>query len=57
MGFGSDFDGAMVPQGIGDVAGLPRLIAALRAHGYCDGLIRKLAWENWLGLLQRTWKD
>ena len=57
VGFGSDFDGAMVPQGIGDVAGLPRLIAALRAHGYCDGLIRKLAWENWLGLLRRTWKD
>ena len=25
VGFGSDFDGATVPQGIGDVAGLPAL--------------------------------
>ncbi|NBE08387.1 dipeptidase [Paragemmobacter ruber] len=55
VGFGSDFDGATVPQGIGDVAGLPRLIAALRAHGYDAGLIRKMAWDNWLSVLRRTW--
>lgn len=55
VGFGSDFDGATVPQGITDVAGLPRLIAALRAHGYGDELIRKLAWGNWLSVLRLTW--
>jgi len=55
VGFGSDFDGAMVPDGIGDVAGLPRLIAALAAHGYDDALIAKLAWGNWMGVLRRTW--
>ena len=55
VGFGSDFDGASVPLGIGDVAGLPRLLAALSAHGYSDGLLRKLAWDNWLSVLRRTW--
>ncbi len=57
VGFGSDFDGATVPQGIGDVAGLPRLIAALRAHGYGEALIRKLAWDNWQSVLRRSWGE
>lgn len=55
VGFGSDFDGATVPEGITDVAGLPRLIGALRAHGYDAGLIGKLAWGNWMAVLRRTW--
>jgi membrane dipeptidase len=55
VGFGSDFDGAEVPQGIGDVTGLPALIAALEAHGYGSALIEKLAWGNWLSVLRRTW--
>ncbi|MDZ4096611.1 MAG: dipeptidase [Paracoccaceae bacterium] len=55
VGFGSDFDGAVVPQGIGDAAGLPNLLAAMRAHGYDDALLRKLAWDNWLAALRRTW--
>lgn len=55
VGFGSDFDGATVPADIEDVAGLPRLIAALRSHGYGEALLQKLAHENWLALLERTW--
>lgn len=55
VGFGSDFDGAVVPRGIGDVTGLPALQDALRAHGYGDALLRKLCHENWLVLLDRTW--
>lgn len=55
VGFGSDFDGATVPDGIVDVAGLPRLIEALGAHGYGEPLMRKLARDNWLGVLRRTW--
>lgn len=55
VGFGSDFDGTSVPAGIGDAAGLPNLIEALRAHGYSDALLRKLGHENWLALLERTW--
>lgn len=55
VGFGSDFDGATVPKGITDAAGLPRLIDALAAHGYDAALRRKLAQDNWLAVLDRTW--
>ncbi len=55
LGFGSDFDGAEVPEGIRDVTGLPRLIDALRAHGYGEPLLRKLCWQNWIAVLRRTW--
>jgi len=54
--FGKDFDGATMPQAIGDAAGLPHLMAALRAHGYDNGALRKLAHENWLRVLRVTWK-
>lgn len=55
LGFGSDFDGATVPQGIGDVTGLPALQQAMLDHGYGEALMRKISSENWLALLDRTW--
>lgn len=55
VGFGSDFDGAEIPEGIADVSGLPNLIAALRAHGFDAALIEKLAWGNWMKVLRRSW--
>ena len=55
VGFGSDFDGATIPVEIGDAAGLPRLIDVLRAHGYGEPLLHKIAHQNWLAVLERTW--
>lgn len=55
VGFGSDFDGATMPNAIADVAGLPRLIDALRAHGMDEESIQKLARRNWLRVLRITW--
>lgn len=55
VALGSDFDGAVVPAAIGSVAGLPTLFDHLRAAGYGEALLRKIAHENWLGLLERTW--
>lgn len=57
VGFGSDFDGATIPQEIGDVTGLPRLVAALRERGYDTAALRKLAHENWIRVLRETWRD
>ena len=54
VGLGSDFDGAVVPKDIGTVAGLPALIEAMRAHGYGDRLIRRIACDNWVDVLERT---
>ncbi|MDO5613834.1 MAG: membrane dipeptidase [Paracoccus sp. (in: a-proteobacteria)] len=55
VALGSDFDGALVPQDLASVDRLPGLIDAMRAHGYDNGLIRKIAAENWLSVLDRTW--
>lgn len=55
VGFGSDFDGAIVPEALGDAAGLPRLIEALRVYGFGEALIEKLAWKNWLKALGTVW--
>jgi len=55
VAFGSDFDGAIMPAGIGDAAGLPRLMEALAARGYSDADLRKLAHGNWLRVLRETW--
>jgi len=54
VGLGSDFDGAMIPNAIGSAAGLPVLFDALRKHGYGEELLERIAWRNWLSLLQRT---
>jgi membrane dipeptidase len=55
VGFGADWDGAIMPAGIGDVTGLPRLLAALREAGYDDESLAKLAHQNWVRVLKRTW--
>ena len=57
VAFGSDFDGATMPQELGDVTGLPRLIDAIRAHGFGESDLRKIAHENWLRVLGRTWNS
>jgi membrane dipeptidase len=56
VGLGTDFDGATVPQEIGDVTGLPKLIDALRVSGYDEVALRKIAYENWARVLGKSWK-
>jgi membrane dipeptidase len=56
VAFGSDFDGATIPNELRDAAGLPQLVEALRAAEFDDGTLRKLAHENWLRVLDQTWK-
>lgn len=56
VGFGSDFDGATMPQELGDVAGLPKLITQLQQRGYDEPALRKLAHQNWQRVLGKTWR-
>ncbi len=56
VGFGSDYDGATMPQEISDVSKLGNLVQALKDHGYDDASLRKLAHENWIRVLRKTWK-
>ena len=55
VGLGSDFDGATMPHDLRDAAGLPRLIDTLRHRDYDDATLRKIAYENWVDVLARTW--
>jgi membrane dipeptidase len=56
VALGSDFDGAKMPETLGDVTGLPRLIDALAEAGFDDESLRKIAHKNWQSVLERTWK-
>jgi membrane dipeptidase len=55
VGFGSDFDGAVVPAELKDAAGLPKLVDALRSRGYDDDSVNKLTHQNWIRVLRQTW--
>jgi len=55
VALGSDFDGTTIPQSLGDASGLPKLIDALRAHGFDDQALGMIAHENWIRVLERTW--
>jgi membrane dipeptidase len=57
VAFGSDFDGATIPAELGGVAGLPKLVQALRDAGYDAAALAKLTHENWLRVLAATWHE
>jgi membrane dipeptidase len=56
VGLGSDFDGTTIPLDLGDVAGLPKLLDALRAAGFSEGDLEAIAWENWRRVLGAWWR-
>jgi membrane dipeptidase len=57
VGFGSDFDGAMIPAELGNAAGLQMLVRAMRKRGFGEPLIEKVCFRNWLRVLRRTWRS
>jgi membrane dipeptidase len=57
VAFGSDFDGAVVPEELGGAAGLPMLVDSLRAAGHDDDAVAKITHGNWLRVLDATWSS
>lgn len=57
VALGSDFDGAPIPKELGDVAGLPKLVAALEQAGFDNAALAKVCRENWLRVLSATWNS
>ena len=55
VALGSDFDGAEIPSELGDVAGLPRLLDAIRAAGFGEDEMEQIAWGNWRRVLEAAW--
>lgn len=55
VALGSDFDGATIPAELGDVAGLPKLIDALRRAGFGEDELAAICWHNWRRVLNSWW--
>jgi membrane dipeptidase len=57
VALGSDFDGATIPAGVGDVAGMPRVLAALQDAGFSEAEVDAIAWGNWRRVLSAWWSS
>ncbi len=55
VALGSDFDGARIPDDVGDVTGVPAIWDVLRERGFSDRDIEQVARENWRRVLAETW--
>jgi membrane dipeptidase len=55
VALGSDFDGTVIPDAIGDVTGVPRVLEALRDVGFSDDEVASIAWSNWRRVLAAWW--
>lgn len=55
VAFGSDFDGAVVPDELGGIVGLPKLVGALHEAGFDNDDVEKITHRNWQRVLRATW--
>jgi membrane dipeptidase len=57
VALGSDYDGATIPAPLGDVAGTPKLLSALRGAGFSEAEVARIAWDHWRRVLGEWWRD
>lgn len=57
VALGSDFDGATIPNEVGGVQGLPRVLDALGRAGFTEVEIDAIAWANWRRVLGAWWGE
>jgi membrane dipeptidase len=55
VALGSDFDGATMPHELDGAAKLPALYDALRAFGFIEPELERIALANWRRVLRATW--
>ena len=53
VGFGSDFDGAMMPKDLNSVLGMSKLTQLLINQGFDENLMNKVFHQNWINLIKR----
>ena len=57
VALGSDYDGTTIPAALGDAAGTPRLLEALRSvGGFDERELALIAWQNWRRVLGASWR-
>lgn len=56
VALGSDFDGAVIPDAVGDASGLPGVLEKLKQGGFfSDADLHLVAWDNWRRVLDAWW--
>ena len=55
VALGSDFDGATMPHDLDGAAKLPALFDALRAYGFDEPELERIALGNWRRVLREAW--
>jgi len=56
VAFGSDFDGALMPEELDGIASLRKLVETFRAAGWDEEAVEKVTHRNWLRVLRETWR-
>ncbi len=56
VAIGSDFDGATIPNQIGDAAGLQNLTKAMQEIGFNREEMELISYKNWVRIFSDTWK-
>ena len=56
VGFGSDFDGCLLPDALSDVSQIAVLIERMQQRHYSDALIEKITSKNWFTVLDKIWQ-
>lgn len=56
IGFGSDFDGCLLPLELGDVTYMPYLLERMQQRGFSEALIEKISSQNWFNFLNQILK-
>lgn len=57
VALGSDYDGATVPDVVGDAGRVQSLIEELARRGYDDAAIARICRDNWLRVLKAVWVE
>ncbi|WP_435360147.1 dipeptidase [Haloarchaeobius sp. DFWS5] len=55
VALGSDFDGCTISDSVGDVTGVPKLLAELESRGFDDAELAAFAHGNWRRVLDAWW--
>jgi membrane dipeptidase len=55
VALGTDFDGATIPNAVGDASGLPAVLDAIADRGYDEDELAAICHENWLRVFDATW--
>ena len=56
VGFGSDFDGCLLPDELSDISQISMLIDRMQQRHFSDLLIEKITSKNWFTVLDRIWQ-